>query len=1328
VTTRTTLPRPEGPRRPLRRIALLGVAMAVGLALSGDRALTQVTAPAGIDPLEAFEALTKNNVLVVFDTSEAMRSPVDAEHLPVGDDDIESRFHQAKVALSSAVNANSDRLSFGMVTFGPDSSYVNGNGVDGASNQAANPGAPYDGPFVYVSFDSAASAFYGTAPSFCSATSHTLARFFCGPGNTFASYDGNSSGDIYLSLSNSSGTGATTDNRFADPYPRGCSGTDCRYYIQSRLLRNDVLITVNPSPTSAADAVVSISNSACGTPPSGVFAETEPDRACFKVTNGTSTATFWYVSTAFASGTTSTCDPLSEVAGVPDCSAASGAATVADISDALEVAVPVNQIASYALGASAAGGTNDAGGDTIAEFGVRTKSGAGRPIAGVLDDIADGTVSFPSQQQPDDQKNFVLLVTTGSDFACADADPDQSHKVAVEAAEDLWGSGADGSTNAELLVVGFTNDALTVNRLNELARTGSGGARDAFIARTKEEIEVRIRQALEIAAGTGEFATAPSTVATVYEYGGNASKPSDRYDERSNIIYQPTVEMPGWKGHLYAFVNDSSGALVADPLNGSGNWDAGEKLYETTVKPMITSGTKERYTFEELHAGATARGVRTSSAALKRRVFTSSPSAGSGGSAYNRAFTRSSEVQYDAADTAGSNVVALWPPNQTGLTSGVSDVDPAMGTTGPLDVAMGLTTLSLDQLQALGACRGSAEAGSGTVPAECSSDETDMTRKEARQILLAWAGGAQVAVSTEDGLPLRDGTSGELLFEARDWLLGDTTLAQAAVVSPPLGPTPDNYGKEWVLFRDGRRGSDLQGIPEVSKGFGLREPDADDGDPENDVSNKPVMTVIYAAHNDGLHAFRAGQNCPDAIAACTETGGEELWKFVPIDQLHKLYYLALGQSHSDHVYVTSASVRVADIFIPGSFALGGQTYSGRWRTVLYFGRGPGGKFLTALDVTGPGMYTDEALDTNPPWVMWNRGNEDSRVPAPTGADAGFDGMGETWSVPAVGRSEILGTEYVVWAGSGYGDVAGEGQTLFGLAAIDGSILFSNNVGSGTTTYISRNALVASPAAYNEFYLKPPSELNSAVIDRVTRVYVPDLHGRIWRFDSTSGRLVANLGPRHPMADSLALMLLDIPSADQTWLFGGTGRDTRVPYDSSNPFEIFGFRDTSTAATPVTYTSLPLDQNVSTAASNTGGFRRSLRDGSGLLYRNAAQPAAAFNDQGNGRVFFVGSRYAGIAADCVSSFGSILFGLGAASGGAAYDFSGDGAVDFSTVLAPGTRVTGVTTQGGGVFVSASNLTTPVPPTPSMGAQNPTTPEAPTVTVTNVRANTAVCRTY
>jgi hypothetical protein len=103
----------------------------------------------------------------------------------------------------------------------------------------------------------------------------------------------------------------------------------------------------------------------------------------------------------------------------------------------------------------------------------------------------------------------------------------------------------------------------------------------------------------------------------------------------------------------------------------------------------------------------------------------------------------------------------------------------------------------------------------------------------------------------------------------------------------------------------------------------------------------------------------------------------------------------------------------------------------------------------------------------------------------------------------------------------------------------------------------------------------------------------------------------------------------------------------------------------------------------TASSGTLNFSQEF----GSTFRGTSQPATAFNSVGNGRVFFIGTRFNAPGSTCVSSFDSILYALTALNGDAAYDFNNDGSEDLSTLIT-GTRVTGVQTQGGQLIMGGS----------------------------------------
>ena len=156
-----------------------------------------------------------------------------------------------------------------------------------------------------------------------------------------------------------------------------------------------------------------------------------------------------------------------------------------------------------------------------------------------------------------------------------------------------------------------------------------------------------------------------------------------------------------------------------------------------------------------------------------------------------------------------------------------------------------------------------------------------------------------------------------------------------------------------------------------------------------------------------------------APPASCEYGGEELWGFVPYDQL-----LGLGlrtkteaagteaSSRDEHVYMMAGSIRFSDVFVPGTVSFEGyQTDVGVWRRVMFIGRGIGGKYLTALDITGTGPYTLKAAATGGPIPLWSRGNPDVQYGTLGGTNnkhrrrhddkTAYAKMGETWSLPVV---------------------------------------------------------------------------------------------------------------------------------------------------------------------------------------------------------------------------------------------------------------------------------------------------------------------------------------
>jgi hypothetical protein len=1369
---------------------MIGIGALAGLAFLavGDGGV-QGAAPMGIDPLEILDLQVKNNVLFVLDTSGSMKAPVDREaQFPIGPDDPMSRMYQAKQALKTVIQNNLGKLNFGVASYNvlTSQSALNSTldldndrgGGDADPNEVITTAFSLDngdGPFVYVSADfNAANPFYQsfTCPN---DGNQNVDGFWCRTTNVFADWDGANSADVFRSFYNRSGNGAG-QSRVDDPYPAGCTafdpltstsvqGTNCHFYLESRLFRSNKRYTWDLTSNNIDTRLVSTADIACPLPPVGLTGE-NPDtngdglgdnpRPCIEMVDQATgaIARFYYTSALFQRNSAfDSCGGAAILTTVSNCVGDNSQA----ILDLMKPEIPVANDVTLTVGMQANFGTDFRGFNPPAG-GLRATQNT--PIAKALNDIrVANPAAFPARPPQVDavQRNYVIFLTDGDDTCANPSDPNASANAAASAASALYyqggGPGAnntDSQHQAELFFVAFTAD-VDVTRANKIARAGSGGivsngnvtcpsgvpCRDAFTATSTDDLVKALQEALQFSVAGGSFAASGPTIATVFELSVDdpATPPPaiedafhpcwdagctlNRYSHRVNTFFQPTFDMPGFKGHIFAF-NNTSFTAVQTPkgVNVNQPWDAGAALNRQVTVNLQTgtgSGGQNRFTFAELHAGASVENIGTTNARIKRRIFTSDG---------NGRFPRSADNQFDSADPAGRNVVSIWPPNQDKVTNTKGDVDPAVGTPGPLDAALGISTMTFAELQAtFHACQSSTDAGAGPLPAGCAPADPTLSLntalKEAREAILAYTAGAKLVIGN-DSKPFR-ASSGELLYRDRDWILNDSTLSQPAVVTPPLRAVPGVHVREFLLFRDGRRDANRNGIAEVNLGFGLRNPDIDDASPETKLDLKPVMTVLYIGSNSMLHAFKA------------ETG-EELWGFVPFDQLGKLKDLMKPQTRGNHAYVISTSPRVANIFVPGTFSASNVTFDGRWRTIVAVGRGAGGKFLSVLDVTGPGPFTKEALDANLPWVMMNRGNPDTVDGTAGGTQvraadfASYAKMGQTWSVPAVGNVDVApspmpspspvappggftGGEWRLFMGSGYGDTAQEGSTFFVLDPITGDIIDARDVGDGTPTYFPDNALVANAAAYNPFQLDIPSQPNRSE-DHTTRVFIPDIHGRIWKFAAGSMGKFADEGPSQPFGDAVALLKL----ADVGHVFASSGHDNRVavPAQPTPPFKMFAYRDEGgdTAISPGVP---PL---------TTSGPATAFPISFPQQFHSESQPATFFNEVGNGRVLYSGTQFHPPDITCLSSFDTILFAVGATSGQAVYDY-GTGSYSQSKIFTGNKG--GVQAQGGEVIVTDSGAPgrPPAPPSPHP-TPKPYGEQPPKVITVSQAAGTPVCR--
>lgn len=1300
--------------------------------MAGDRASLAPPPGTGIDPFEVLDQQVRNNVLIILDTSGSMKWPVDRDNFTLGADDPGSRMYQAKAAIKAVVAANQARVNFGLMSYN-----ILSTGKTLADSQDFANDGRIDGPFLYVSADAAAAPFYTT---YSNADDTTTAEadactnidgFFCRMSNVFANYDGTNSADVWRSFMNRGG-GNNGTNGLNNPYPAGCQvGTGvlspfdianpttmrCRYYMESRVPRVNVLYTWNRASTNIATRLTATAtNITCPPPPAGLLGYTSTAPSCFQMQDGAGgpIATYYYTSGIYENQSGNACGGGALITQVAPCTGNNAPLVLANMDPELPVDPTTGRLGSLTWPPPVPA--------TATYLGVQTtpaglRADQSTPLAGSLNFISNtaNTPAFPPQAVAS-QKNFVILVTDGDD-TCADSNVDRAAVLAGVAAQNLRASTVF-QHQAETLVVGFAS-AVNPARVNVIAQGGSGATinpaatnpatavtgcpsgncRNAFFASNTQQLIDILNAALEQAAASGVFSGTPSVFDGIPEYVNtipvppspvptaspyDVMNPETRYRANAFRQYRALFEVNGFKGLVQGY--DDFGAMTAgrpSPAPPTAAWEAGQRMIDTDrVSPDLATTD---HTFAEmmvlpstpLPAGSSSNPAVQNNH-IHRRIFTTRQNG-----------RRLGRIGADPAtdDLAGNTLcspgpcrVNLWPPDDS-VAPGGPAYAPATLTAGILDTRLFMkddgTQMTLADLQGapLYACKGT------NAPSLCTTGTAAQilaeTQKEAREMILAFTAGA-AAQRDASGFPIRNG-SNLILYRRRPWLLSESTVGTPALVTPPVQAVPTVHTQEYLLYRDGPRDSTGQAAaatPQdfyIQRGFGLRSPDSDGKEvPRGTLTRvglKPVMSVVYVPANDMLHAFRAGP-CPSgaAGAGCAtntpETGAEELWAFAPHDLLPHLKDKMKVQTRTSHTFMISTSLRFADVFVPGpaTLTIGGKTYNiqGRWRRLMFFGRGLGGKYYTGLDITGTGSLTNAALDSPLPAVLWNRGNPDSIDGTPAGTPNNTAGdktlyadMGQTWSIPNVARVEANATngqrEFLVYTGSGYSTgPTNEGTRFYALDPLSGDIAFSDDVGEGLQTAFE-NALVAGPALFTAANLVGGVDLPHPMSNTASAVFIPDIHGRVWKFNASGApsplkTLFRNLGPDQPVAvDATTLSVNGLP-----YVYVEAGADTRVAAPTGG-FAFYGFQDNSGPYSPAVV-------NVPTTLPDfSQAFGAPPPVGKGD-WRGTLQPVATFDSLNTAaaRVFFTGTRFNPIAAGaCITTFDTIIFGLDGATGNAVF---------------------------------------------------------------------------
>jgi outer membrane protein assembly factor BamB len=270
--------------------------------------------------------------------------------------------------------------------------------------------------------------------------------------------------------------------------------------------------------------------------------------------------------------------------------------------------------------------------------------------------------------------------------------------------------------------------------------------------------------------------------------------------------------------------------------------------------------------------------------------------------------------------------------------------------------------------------------------------------------------------------------------EGRYWKLGDINHSQLTAVGPPDG-TAGLKGAGYDAFL---------------------------------TANQNRRKVVYVGANAGMI------HCFDALT------GEEIWGFVPYNLLPKLKNLwavdaATGERYfSRDVYVDGSPV-VEDVYIDAD-----GSGSREWRTVLICGQGPGSgssiagglNYYFALDVTDP-------YDPQPLWEFTD------------------DTMGETWSIPTMGKIVNEGDDsFTAFVGSGYDNDTG--STV-------GNYFYAVDIETGTSFWNYGTFEEDTSGSFPNIQNTIPGSPSSIDVNQdgfLDRVYFADLDGRVYRLDAS----------------------------------------------------------------------------------------------------------------------------------------------------------------------------------------------------------------------------------
>jgi hypothetical protein len=286
------------------------------------------------------------------------------------------------------------------------------------------------------------------------------------------------------------------------------------------------------------------------------------------------------------------------------------------------------------------------------------------------------------------------------------------------------------------------------------------------------------------------------------------------------------------------------------------------------------------------------------------------------------------------------------------------------------------------------------------------------------------------------------------------------------------------------------------------------------------------IKVLYVGTNDGmLHCFSL-------------LTGEELWGFIPYNLLPKLKNMwAVDEASADRYFLR-------DVYVDGSPVVADVQIGGDWKTILICGQGPGKGSIVGGGITGNYYFVLDITDPSDPQPLW---------------EVTHDTMGESWSIPVIGKIDKDGETWAAFMGSGYDNYADEviGNRLYAIDLETGNIFWMFNAGEVDTIAehgFSWNIQNTIPGS--------PSLADANRNGMVDNVYVPDLDGRVWKVDvsvpfmdkdSWNAEVLYTDSNNYPIISKPEVWINPMVQGSVPRLYFGTGADDSAPNDAYYSF-------------------------------------------------------------------------------------------------------------------------------------------------------------------------------